>query len=111
MEREPIRFYLDEHLSPEIAKQLSRHGIDALRGPRSDDDLNHLRRASTLGRAVCTRDRDYVRLHEAGEEHAGIIKGLKQHTIGDWVNFLKFVHAICAPADLRNNVEYLFRVE
>ncbi len=111
MEPDPIRFYLDENLSPEIARQLARYGIDVIRGPLTVDDLSHLKRANALGRVVCTRDRDFVRLHAAGEEHAGIIKGLKHHTIGDWVNYLRFIHSICAPEDLRNNVEHLFHVE
>ena len=111
MAPDPIRFYLDENLSPEIASQLARHGIDVIRGPLSIDDLSHLKRARSVGRVVCTRDRDFLRLNAAGEEHAGIIKGLKQHTIGDWVNYLRFVHSICAAEDLRNNVEHLFRVE
>lgn len=111
MEPDPIRFYLDENLSPEIAKQLARHGIDVIRGPLQFDDLSHLNRATALGRVVCTRDRHFLQLYAMVEEHAGIIKGLKHHSIGDWVNFLRFVHAICAPDDLRNNVEHLFRVE
>ncbi len=111
MEPDPIRFYLDENLSPEIAKQLARHDIDAIRGPLKVDDLSHLKRASALGRVLCTRDRDFVRLHAAGDGHSGIIKGMKHHTIGDWVNYLKFIHAICAPEDSRNNVEHLFPVE
>ena len=108
---EAIRFYLDENLSPEIASQLARHGIDVIRGPLRGDDVIHLRRATALGRVLCTRDRDFLRLHALGEEHAGIIKGKKDHGIGDWVNYLSFVHSICAPDDLRNNVEHLFRVE
>ena len=111
MEPDRIRFYLDENLSPEIANQLERHGIDAIRGPLGVDDLSHLKRASALGRVLCTRDRDFVRMHSAGQEHAGIVKGLKQHSIGDWVNYLRFVHSICAPEDLRNSVEHLFTVE
>ena len=111
MEPGPIRFYLDENLSPDIAKQLARHGIDVIRGPLRVDDLSHLKRATALGRVLCTRDRDFLRLHGVGEEHAGIIKGQKHHTVGDWVNYLRFVHSACAPGDMRNNVEHLFRVE
>ena len=106
-----IRFYLDEHLSPEIAKQLARHGIDTIRGPLGVDDLSHLKRATALGRVLCTRDRDFVRMHAAGEEHTGVIKGLKQHAIGDWVNYLRFLHSLCAPEDMRNHVDHLFPVE
>ena len=111
MERDRIRFYLDENLSPEIAKQLARHGIDAIRGPLTVDDQIHLKRATALGRVVCTRDRDFLRLSTAGEEHAGIIKGLKHHSIGDWVNDLRLVHSVCSPDDMRNAVEHLFNVD
>ena len=111
MEPEPIRFYLDENLSPEIVSQLARHGIDTIRGPLGVEDLSHLKRATALGRVLCTRDRDFVRLHGTGVEHTGIIKGMKYHTIGDWVNYLRFLHSICASDDLRNSVEHLFRVE
>ena len=111
MARDRIRFYLDENLSPEIANQLATHGIDALRGPLKDDDSSHLRRASDSGRVLCTRDRDFTRLHGEVEEHAGIIKGSKRHSIGDWVNYLVFVHAVCSPEDMRNNLEYLFEVD
>ena len=111
MEPEPIRFYLDENLSLEIAKQLARHGIDVIRGPLRLDDRSHLNRASASGRVLCTRDRDFLQMDALGEEHAGIIKGLKHHSIGDWVNYLRFLHSICAPDDLRNAVEYLFRID
>ena len=111
MEPDRIRFYLDENLSPKIAEQLARHGIDVIRGQLKVDDLSHLKRATALGRVVCTRDRDFLRMNTAGEEHAGIIKGLKHHTVGDWVKYLRFVHSICAPDDMRDNVEHLFRID
>ena len=111
MEPDLIRFYLDENLSPEIANQLAQHGIDVIRGPLRVADISHLKRAKALGRVLCTRDRDFLQLYARGEEHAGIIKGLKRHTIGDWVNYLMFAHSICTPEEMRNNVEHLFRVD
>ena len=49
MEPDRIRFYLDENLSPEIAKQLvARHGIDVVRGQLRVDDLSHLKRAANV---------------------------------------------------------------
>ncbi len=85
MEPDPIRFYLDEHLSPRITKPLARHGIDLSRGAFSVDDQSRLNRARAMQRVFCTKDRDFLRLHAAGVEYAGIVKGLKRHTIGDWV--------------------------
>ncbi|MCY3797544.1 MAG: DUF5615 family PIN-like protein [Chloroflexi bacterium] len=107
-----IRFYLDENLSPEIATQLRLSGIDIIRGSLGADDPVHLERATEMGRVVCTEDDDFLKLAARGIEHAGIIKGVQdKHSIGDWVNYLRFVHSICAPDDMRNNVEHLFPVE
>ena len=111
MEYDPIRFYLDENLSPEIAVQLAADGIDVIRGKLRDSDLNHLQRASALGRVVCTRDKDFNRLHKTIDEHAGIIKGHNSLGIGDWVKYLRFVHATCAADDMRNSVEFVFPVD
>ena len=41
MAHDEIRFYLDENLSPEIVTQLNMHGIDIIRGPLTDSDLQH----------------------------------------------------------------------
>jgi len=91
---------------------LRRHGIDIIRGSLGDDDTVHLRRASAMGRVVCTEDDDFLKLTATGAEHAGIIKGRQNdHAIGDWVKYLRFIHSICAPGDMRNNVEHLFRVD
>ena len=112
MAQNRIRFYLDESLSPEIANQLRNSGIDIIRGSLGASDAVHLERATDMGRVVCTEDRDFLKLAARGIEHAGIIKGVQdKHSIGDWVNYLRFVHSVCAPDDMRNNVEHLFPVE
>ena len=108
----PVKFYLDENLSPEILKQLRLHDIDAIHGPLSAGDPEHLQNATKMGRAVCTEDRDFVRLAVAGVEHAGIIKGRqRQHAIGDWVKYLQLVHGACDAEELRNTVSFVFPVE
>ena len=112
MEDKEIRFYLDENLSPEIIIQLRSFGIDAIRGPLEDSDQNHLQRAGALGRVLCTQDEDLVRLHNAGVDHAGIIKGHNaRHSIGAWVRFLTFIHSVCTKDDLTNCIEYVFHVD
>ena len=78
-----MRLVLDEHFSPEIARQLRGRGHDVvvarelLIGPDwSDAEL--LRRATDDGRSVVTENAgDFVELHRAavisGRRHAGII--------------------------------------
>ena len=107
-----VRFYLDESLSPEIISQLSMLDIDIIRGPLGTGDPVHLQRATEMGRVVCAEDDDFLELAAPGVEHAGIIKGVQsKHTIGDWVRYLRFVHAVCDADELRNEVYFLFRVD
>ncbi len=112
MEHDPIRFYLDENLSPQILKQLRRHGIDVIRGPLGADDPVHLNRAAAMGRVICTEDEDFLKLAATGIDHAGIIKGEQDnHSIGAWIKYLQFAHAACTADEMRNNVEYVFVVD
>ena len=107
-----VSFYLDEHLSPKILEQLRLQGIDVIRGPLGAQDPRHLRIATAMGRVVCTEDRDFLKIASAGFEHAGIIRGRqRRHTIGDWVRFLRLVHAVCDADEMWNKVLYVFRVD
>lgn len=104
-----ISFYLDENLSPEIAVQLQLRGIKIIRGPLGIVDREHFARAHELDWVLCTEDSDFCRLHSAGMQHAGIIKGENgRHDIGDWVKFLLLVHATCSADEMRNKLIYLF---
>ena len=67
MAQNRIRFYIDENLSPEIVTQLHMHGIDVIRGPLGTGDPVHLKRATGMGRVVCTSDDDFIKLAAQGE--------------------------------------------
>ena len=112
MATSPVKYYLDENLSPEILKQLRLLGIDVIRGPLSAQDQRHLQNATAMGRVACTEDRDFLKLASAGYEHAGIIRGRqRRHSIGDWVKYLRLVHGACDAEELRNTVSFVFPVE
>ena len=107
-----IRFYLDENVQIVIADQLKRRGIGVVTvrdlGRLSDNDENHLRRATQMEHVLCTHDMDFLRLAAEGVEHTGIVYGVQEkHTIGDWVKFLALVHNVCTPDDMQNRVEFL----
>ncbi len=107
-----VRFYLDENVQIVIAEQLKRRGIDVVTvrdlGLLGDEDINHLERATELGRVLCTHDVDYVELASSGLQHTGIVVGKQyKHTIGDWVRFLELVHGVYEAEEMRNLVEYL----
>ena len=99
-------------LSPKIVEQLKKQDIEVIRGPLKTDDAVHLARATEMGRVVCTEDRDFLRLSSQGIAHAGIIWGEQdKYSIGDWIRFLRFVHALSNADEMRNKVTHLFRVE
>jgi hypothetical protein len=103
---------LDENLSPKIAEQLQRRGIDAVcvreLNLLGDADENHLERATEMGRVLVTTDVDFLRLAAAGVSHAGIIFGSQQdHTLGDWVKNLELICFIYGSQDMMNHVEYV----
>lgn len=107
-----ITLYLDENVSPKIARQLQNRGIDAISvrelGVLGDADLTHLQRATQLGRVLVTCDADFLRFAADGLEHAGIIFGVQtHHSVGDWVKKLEMICFVYAAADFINHVEYL----
>lgn len=108
---EELRFYLDENVPLEVARQLTARDIDVVTvrdlGLLGDEDFNHLQRATEMACVLCTYDTDYVFL--AGEnEHTGIVIGQPElHYIGEWVKWLALMHAVYAPQDMHNRVEYL----
>jgi hypothetical protein len=107
-----LRFYLDENLPIEIARQLIARGIDAITvrdmGWLGDADINHLKRATEMGRVLCTYDSDFLKMAAEGMEHAGIVFGRPEsHYIGEWVKYLSLMHAICTTEEMHNRVEYL----
>ena len=107
-----LRFYLDEQLDVEIARQLVRRGIDVLtvRDLRTfgESDLQQLTRAVEMGRVMCTNDRHFIQLASQGIEHSGIIFGQQEkHYIGTWVKHLQKMYDDFREDDLTNHVEFL----
>lgn len=107
-----IRLYLDENLSPRIADQLRRRGVDVVTvhdlGVAGDTDENHLARATRLQRVLATTDVDFLVMAATGQEHFGIVFGEQStHKIGDWVNALDLLCAVYAPEEMVNHIEYI----
>lgn len=106
-----IHLYLDENISPQVAVQLRRHGINATSvhemGITGESDDNHLARATELQQVIVTCDTDFLSLVE-GVEHYGIVFGRqKRMSIGDWVTKLVLLCGVYDADDMRNHVEYV----
>jgi hypothetical protein len=107
-----IRFYLDENVPTEVTRQLTFSGVDAVSvrdlGLLGSADLDHLRRATELGRVLCTHDQDFLRLAAEGIEHAGIAFSPQDRaSIGSWVRALRALHARLEAGQANNQVFFL----
>ena len=68
-----IRFHLDEHIHPAVAKALRKLGVDVTTtveaGLRTEDDQSHLRYAIESRRVIVTHDGDFLRLAIKTPDH------------------------------------------
>ena len=107
-----ISLYFDESVEVAVTEQIRLREIDAVNvrdlGLLGDTDINHLERATEMGRVLCTYDQDFLRLAAEGVEHGGIIFAFQDRTsIGDWVNGLELICKVYSSDDMINQVEYL----
>ena len=107
-----LRFYLDENVPVQVARQLKSRGIDAVTvrdlGLLGEADINHLHKATELGCILCTYDSDFLQLASSGLEHSGLVFGQQDiHYIGEWVNWLSLMHAVYTSEEMINRIEFL----
>lgn len=107
-----LSFYLDENVPTEVGRQLLSSGIDVVTardlGLLGAADRDHLARATSLSRMLCTHDRDFLRLAAEGVEHAGIAFSPRSRAhIGGWVRELRILHARFTVNQVRNLVFFL----
>jgi predicted nuclease of predicted toxin-antitoxin system len=72
-----IKFHLDEHIWPQLAEAMRRHGIDVSTtnevGLREGDDIQHLAFAIREVRVIVTKDADFLRYAKTVSDHPGIV--------------------------------------
>lgn len=75
-----LKFYTDTHIDKQVAIQLRKHGVDVVRceevGMAAASDQEHLEYAAKNGRALITKDDDFIQMHvqwqHEGKDHEGI---------------------------------------
>lgn len=106
-----IRFYTDEHVSTAVVAGLRRRGVDVLMTHEasmlSASDREHLTLALAEGRTIFTQDDDFLRLHAAGVEHAGIVYSRQRVPVGSIIRGLMLIYQLLDADDMRNHVEFL----
>ena len=106
-----IKFYTDEHVSKAVIKALRRRGVDVLTTPEAGllgaIDQAHLDKARAEARTLFTQDDDFLRLHAAGIDHAGIVYAPQGMSIGDQIRGLMLIYQVLDADDMKGHVEYL----
>jgi uncharacterized protein with PIN domain len=106
-----VKFYVDEHVAKAVVRGLRQRGVDVLTVPEAEllgaSDEDHLARARSEGRVLVTQDTDFLRLHAAGVEHAGIAFAPPDFSVGRVIRGLMLIYDILDPAEMFQHVEYL----
>ncbi len=106
-----IKFYTDEHVSKAVVKGLRQRGADVLTVPEAGmlgaSDQEHLVRASQDDRILFTQDIDFLRLHAAGTEHAGIVYAPQHTSVSQIIHGLMLIHQVLDAEDMHNQLEFL----
>ena len=107
-----IRFHLDEHCPTTLAEGLRRRGIDVTTtsdaGLLHSSDKEHVAFALREGRVIFTPDEDYLGLHAAGVQHAGIAYCHQEsRSLGEIIRGLALIGEIYEPKETWNRVEWL----
>lgn len=105
------KFYADEHVSKAVVRGLRQRGVDVLTvaeaGMRGASDEQHLIRGRMEGRVIFTQDRDFLRLHAAGQDHAGIVYVPSGTSIGEIISGLMLIYQVFDSAEMKDHLEYL----
>ena len=106
-----VRFYADEQVARAVVRGLRQRGVDVLTvaeaGLLGAPDEKHLALARTQGRVIFTQDDDFLRLHAAGLEHAGIVYAVQGARIGDIIRGLMLIHDLLEAEAMVGHVEFL----
>ncbi|MGH7201377.1 MAG: DUF5615 family PIN-like protein [Planctomycetaceae bacterium] len=107
---------MDVHVPAAITEQLRLRGVDVVTAQDDDqietEDEELLDHAIALGRALFTRDEDFLAITAQRQHHrrefAGVIYAHQLHvSVGRCVVDLELIAKCYLPVDLLNRVEYL----
>ena len=107
-----MRFHLDEHVANAVAEGLRQRGVDVTTtveaGLLQAPDDQHVAFALREDRVIFTQDRDFLRLHSDGVQHAGIVYCPQgKRTIGEIIRHLCLMHDCMDSDEMLGRVEYL----
>ena len=106
-----IKFHLDENVDHAIANGLRLRGLDVTTATDAEliaaSDLEHIEFAKAENRVIFTQDQDFLRHHQTGNEHAGIVysqQGVR--SIGEIVRYLNLLSDCLQPQEMYGQLEF-----
>jgi hypothetical protein len=107
----PVKFYTDEHVARAVIRGLRERGVDVIATPEAGllgaSDEKHLEYACSEGRVLFTQDEDFLKLHAAGVDHAGIVYTHQGASIGDIIRGLMLIYQLMEATEMKGQVEFL----
>ncbi len=109
---ERIRFHFDEHMDPDIAAALRRHGIDATTtadaGLRTANDDSQFEYAKSQQRVTVTDDADFLRIAAVNFTHSGVVICHRQVlSTREIIRGLILIYEALTPEEMVGRVEFL----
>ncbi len=106
-----IKFYTDEHIAKAVVRGLRQRDVDVLTaveaGTLGASDEEHLKRALNEGRVIFTQDDDFLRLHAAGMDHAGIVYAPQKTPVKDIIRGLMLIHQVLDAEEMHGQIDFL----
>jgi hypothetical protein len=103
---------MDQHFPWPASQGLRRHGVDVVTTQEANhcglSDPDQLAFATAQDRVLVSFDPDFLMLHQAGSQHAGIAWcEERKYSIGQLIQALLLVHGVLDRESMRNHVEHL----
>jgi predicted nuclease of predicted toxin-antitoxin system len=110
--REKIRFHLDEHIDPNIARGLRRYGIDVTTtldaGLRTQSDELHLVFIREDQRVIVTHDDDFLIMASDITDYPGIVYcAPNSRSVGEIIRSLILIYEVYSPEEMSGRIEYI----
>jgi len=107
-----LRFHLDEHIHPGVARALRSREIDVTTTVeaqlRTTPDTTQWEYAQREGRVIVTNDDDFLRLAKQPMTHAGVaFCAPGSRSVGQIVEMLVLFYEVYTAEEMMGRVEYL----
>jgi len=102
----------DEHIPYPVIEGLRRRGLDVLVvqeiGLSSAEDVTVMDKAREEGRIIYTWDADFLRLHQAGHQHAGIFYHYPlAYSVGEAIRRVALACEVLSAEEMKDRIEFL----